>query len=118
MKVQVRCGSGSVVAEGETHADLWEQLAQLQEAFGESICGKCHKSNLRHVVRTNDDGDKFYELHCQDCRARLRMSQVKKGGNFYPRRKAVENDSSGLAQGEWLPNRGWMKYDHDTKKEV
>jgi len=119
MKVLVLCGSGSVQAEGESHAELWEQLAQLEEAFGEHQCGKCEGTHVRHVVRENDGGDKFYELHClkKGCRARLRMSVRKKGGVFYPKRKAGENDSSGLEQGAWLPNGGWMKYNAQIGKE-
>jgi hypothetical protein len=119
MKVQVKCGNGFVMAEGESHADVWSQLAELEEAFGEDTCGKCNGTNLRHVVRENDGGDKFYELHCihWKCRARLRMSVRKKGQNFYPRRKAVENDASGLSEGTYLPNNGWMKFNKETGKE-
>lgn len=119
MKVQVRCGGGAVQAEGESHAELWEQIAQLEEAFSDHECGKCQSGNVRHIVRENDGGDKFYELHCMEmgCRARLRMSVRKKGGAFYPKRKAGENDSSGLEQGAWLPNNGWMRFNKETGKE-
>jgi len=117
MKVQIKCGSGAIMAEGESHAEIWEQLAQLEEAFGESACGQCKSMDVRHVVRENESGDKFYELHCMHCYARLRMSVRKKGGAFYPRRKAVENDASGLEAGQWLPHYGWMRYNKDTGKE-
>lgn len=123
MKVQTKCGNGFVMAEGETHAEIWKQLAELEEAFGESTCGKCGSQDIRHIVRTNEGGDEFYELHCQSkdggrfCRARLRMSVRKKEKAFYPKRKAGENDASGLEQGAWLPNNGWMRYNKETGKE-
>jgi hypothetical protein len=117
MKVRIRLGNAVIEAEGEKHADLWEQLSNAQEAFSTEPCGKCNDSNVRYVTRENDDGDKFFELHCTKCYAKLRMSQRKKGGNLYPRRKAGENDASGLEQGAWLPNRGWMKWNRDTNKE-
>jgi len=120
MKVTVKCGSGFVEANGESHAELWEQLASLAEAFGERVCGKCQNEEIRHVVRENDGGDKFYELHCQNskCRARLRMSVTKKEKQFFPKRKAGKDDASGLEEGKWLPNNGWMRFDKDLNKEV
>ena len=120
MKININFDGGSVEATGSTHTELWEELAALEEAFTETTCGKCGGSHIRHIVRENDDGDKFYEVHCQNmkCRAKLRMSQRKKGGNLYPRRKAVANDSSGLEEGAWLPNGGWMRWDKEKNKEV
>lgn len=118
MKVTVKCGSGFVEATGESHAELWEQLASLEEAFGEHKCGKCSSEDVRHVVRENDGGDKFYELHCQNCRARLRMSVTKKEKGFFPKRKAGKDDASGLAEGTWLPSNGWMKFSKELNKEV
>lgn len=119
MRVRVRVGNSVIEAEGENHADLWEQLATLQEAFSTEPCGKCGTEDVRYVARENADGDKFYELHCtnRNCRAKLRMSQRKKGGNLYPRRKAGANDSSGLDEGAWLPDNGWMRWDRETGKE-
>lgn len=117
MKVTVKCGSGFIEAQGEDHAAVWEQLASLSEAFGERACGKCNSEEIRHVVRENDGGDKFYELHCQKCRARLRMSVTKKDKRFFPKRKAGKDDASGLEEGKYLPNGGWMRFDPATKKE-
>ena len=119
MKVQRKCGHGFVEAEGENHAELWEQLAKLEEAFGETTCGKCNGEELRHVVRENSDGDKFYELHCLNskCRSKLRMSVRKKGGAFFPKRRASEKDATGLESGTYLPHRGWMRYNKETGKE-
>jgi len=119
MKVQVKTGSGYVVAEGNDLPELWAELASLQEAFGEAKCGKCGKDAIRYVAREDAEGNKYYELHCQSkgCYAKLRMSQRKKTGNLYPRRKAGSNDKSGREEGAWLPDNGWMKYDKETGKE-
>jgi hypothetical protein len=118
MKITVNGGMGTFEVEGNGHAEIWEQLASLAEAFGEKKCGKCNSEDIRHVVRENEGGDKFYELHCQNCRARLRMSVTKKDKQFFPKRKAGKDDASGLAEGTYLPHNGWMKFDKASNKEV
>ena len=97
-----------VELEGETQADLFEQLAHFQEVFDESQCGKCQSEDLRFQVRNVDD-NLYYELKCADCGARLAFGVMKKGGRLFPRRK--DRDSN------WLPNRGWVKWNPETKQE-
>jgi hypothetical protein len=120
MKVQVKCGSGAVQAEGDNHADIWKQLAELQEAFGERVCGKCQSDDIRYVHRQNEGGDDFFELRCQakGCYAKLRMSVRKKEKCFYPKRKAGKDDATGLTEGEWLPSNGWVRWDRKNEKEI
>ena len=97
-----------VELEGETQADLFEQLSHFQEVFDESQCGKCQSEDLRFQVRNVDD-NLYYELKCMDCGARLAFGVMKKGGRLFPRRK--DRDSN------WLPNRGWVKWNPETKQE-
>jgi ribosomal protein L40E len=106
MKVVKKVGSLSVEIEGETQKDLFKEIASFEEVFGVEACGKCGSHNLRYVVREND-GNEYYELRCLDCGARLGFGVNKKGGGLFPRRKDAE--------GNWLPDGGWVKWNPKTK---
>ena len=43
-----------------------------------------------------------------DCGARLAFGVMKKGGGLFPKRKD--------ADGNWFPDRGWVKYNAKTGK--
>ena len=106
MKVTYQEGRLSVELECDSQKELFTQLASFQEVFSENKCGKCGSENLRFVVREND-GNEYYELRCLDCGAKLAFGVMKKGGGLFPRRK----DSDG----NWLPDRGWTKWNPKTK---
>ena len=106
MKVTYQSGKLSVQFDCETQKDLFSQLSSFQEVFNETQCGKCGSENLRFVVRHND-GNEYYELRCLDCGAKLQYGVNKKGGTLFPKRKNAE--------GEWLPDRGWTKWNPKTK---
>lgn len=110
MKVNYSTGNGrlSVELNAETQTDLFEQLAYFQEVFGETGCGKCGSENLRFQVRSVED-NLYYELRCLDCGAKLAFGAMKKGGRLFPRRKNKD--------GEWLPDRGWVKWNKETQQE-
>ena len=106
MKVNYNLNRMNVEFEGDTVRDVWKQLAFFQEVFGESACGKCGSENLRFVVRENE-GNEYYELRCIDCGARLAFGANKQGGGLFPRRKD--------ADGNWLDDKGWQKWNPKTK---
>ena len=106
MKVTYQEGKLSVQLECDSQKELFTQLAQFQEVFSENKCGKCGSEKLRFVVREND-GNEYYELRCLDCGAKLAFGVMKKGGGLFPRRKDSE--------GNWLPDRGWTKWNPKTK---
>jgi len=106
MKVTYTVNKVNVTFEADTVRDVWHQLATFQEVFGEEACGKCESDNLRFVVRENE-GNHYYELRCADCGAKLSFGANKKGGGLFPRRKGVD--------GEWLPDKGWQKWNPKTK---
>lgn len=110
MKVTYSTGNGrlSVEFDAETQTDLFEQLAYFQEVFGETGCGKCGSENLRFQVRNVED-NLYYEIRCLDCGAKLAFGAMKKGGRLFPRRKNKD--------GEWLPDRGWVKWNKETQQE-
>jgi len=110
MKTTYTSGKLTVEFDTATATELFEQLATFQEVFGETKCGKCGSENLRFVVRTDADDNKYYELRCSDCGARLAFGCHKKGGGLFPKRKD--------ADGNWKPDSGWVKWDAKLEKEV
>ena len=103
-------GTMTYEVEGDTHSDLFERLAAIEEVFEENTCGKCGQSDLRHVVRTVDD-NQYFELKClnKDCRAKLAFGQNKKGGGLFPKRKDED--------GNWKGSNGWVIWNPKTEKE-
>lgn len=96
--------------ESDTFADLFENLASIQEVLGNEKCGCCQGSDLKFVVR-EVEGNKYYEIRCNNakCRAVLSFGQKKvPKGYVYPRRKKVDKDNKEAK--EYLPNNGWVKY--------
>lgn len=111
MKVRVRASKNvTVEAEGNDHKELFSQLAQLQEVFGEEKCGKCGGENLAFVVR-EVEGNHFYELHCRNpnCRAKLPFGAHKKGDTLFPKRKDED--------GNWRGQSGWVRYNKEKGVE-
>ena len=94
-------------------------LAEIDELYKDLTCTKKNKGssdNVRFVVRTNDDDDKFYELQCDEAfghdlyRAKKAFGAHKKGGGLFPQRKDKE--------GNYLPDNGWVQWDKDSGKNV
>lgn len=97
---------------GQTPAEVWEQLARVEEIFAsETKCFLCG-SGIRHVVRENKKKQKFFELHCMDakCRARFAFGQHQTPqGSLFPQRKTRD--------GKYKPNNGWDKWVPGQKDE-
>jgi len=111
MKVKYRVTDSLwVEIESDTQRDMFEELSQVEEVFSHNTCGKCGKNNVRFSVRNDKDENKYYEVKCLDCFARLSFGANKKGGGLFPRRKDPD--------GNWLPDGGWMKWDKNQKKMV
>lgn len=121
----------SVEVEGETHMDLFEGLASVQEVFSQSAsCGVCKGTDVKFLVRTNKDEDKFYELCCNNlkCRAKLNYGCMKKPkGALYPKRtweSLSPGEKTNRANQEkdcvkgWLPNGGWHVFKSEQKVET
>lgn len=121
MKVVYTLDNGlTVELEGKTQTDIWDQLAEFQEVFGDTTCvakikGEVHKSDkVKFVKRTVDDND-YYELLCVDGSSPLFMykksfGQHKKGGTLFPKRDVPEGCIPGL--------NGWHKYVKSDSKPV
>lgn len=105
--------------EAETHTDLWEQLATIDELYKNTTCakeGKGSTDDVKFVVRTNDADDKFYELQSDVAfgdklyGAKKAFGAHKKGGGLFPQRKDKD--------GNYLPDNGWIQWDKTTSSVV
>lgn len=124
MQARVNLGNGVVVVgDGTNPADVFQQIASMSEAFGENECGKCKGKNLRFAVRTVQDGKKsytYYEMRCQDCRAKLAMGQGD-DGVLYPNRFQKDEDGNYVLNEKGFKafkgSNGWTRYNRETKQE-
>ncbi len=99
--------------EGDTVAEIFENIARLQEAFSEIRCGKCKSEDLRYVARLAQDKYKYYEIRCNSCKAKLAFGQSQENkGVIYPKRGEKQDDKY-VAFG----TNGWVKYNPETGKE-
>lgn len=126
----------TVTANGDNPLAVFEELAMLQEIFGETSCKKCVKdnneikggksdrscNNLTYRVRNVADGKKTYvypELVCQDCWAKFTFGQSDDGVLFPVRflREGKEyvkdKDGKNVPKGE----KGWVRFNKATNKE-
>jgi hypothetical protein len=86
--------------EDSAQTGLFEQLAEISEVFSNDTCGHCGgKATFR--VREVDE-NKYFEMWCPSCYAKLAFGQNKKGNTLFPKRKDKE--------GKYLDKNGWVKY--------
>lgn len=124
MKVTYTLSNGlTVELEGKTQTDIWDQLAEFQEVFGDTTCvakikGQIHKSDkVKFVKRQDKEDNDYYELVCVDSESPLFMykkafGQHKKGGTLFPKRDIPEGCIPGF--NGW---HKWIKKDGDNKQE-
>ena len=91
---------------GDDQKSIFAELADIQEIFSTTFCGKCGSDDIKFVKRTVEEND-YYELHCKKCYAKLGFGQHKKGKSLFPKRK--DDD------GKYLPDGGWVKWNPETK---
>ncbi len=89
---------------------FFEEIAHIQEVFDQT-CGKCGNPDIKFVVRKVEKY-KFYEFRCKSksCGARLSFGSHEEGGTLFPKRKDED--------GNYLPDQGWTKWDHEAGKQV
>jgi hypothetical protein len=103
MKLTYTAANDRIVFECEvaTEKGAFEQLAYLEELFEETACGCCQSPDIRPDVR-EVDGNKFYNLKCRACSARLDFGQTKKGEHLFAKRRGDDK--------KLLPHNGWYQY--------
>ena len=101
MKAHYRTASGRITfeLEGSNAKELFRAIAEVQDVFeADAACGCCASPKIVFRVRVND-GNEFYELHCQQCFADLSFGQRRDGGRLFVKRRDTD--------GKPLPNNGW-----------
>lgn len=101
---------------GDTQAELFKEMAAAHEVFGVTECKLC-KGPIKPVVRTNNEGDDFFEYHCLKCFARLALGQNKKGGGLFPIRKLTKEGKPDRTTGSFGNHDGWTQYRGEPKPE-
>jgi len=99
----------TVELEAKDQQDMFKQIASFEEVFGVDKCGKCKSTDLKYILRMND-GDEYFELHCQKCFAKFAFGCHKKSDTVFPKRKDKE--------GNFLPDNGWVKWDKEKQQLV
>jgi len=118
MKVEFKANDKvTLVAEGESQLEVFENLASMQEVFAEEKCGKCSSDRLSFKVRKVPDGKKFFyypELVCQKCYAKLTYGQSD-AGLFPIRYERKEKEYVKDANGKNIPlgTNGWIKWNKE-----
>lgn len=101
-----RDGRWNAEIEGDSQREIFQSVSRFQEVFEENCCGKCGSDDIRLVTRIVDD-NAYHEKRCGNCGARLTYGSHKKGGGLFPKRKDGD---------DWLPDRGWVKWNPKTEK--
>ena len=101
MKVTYKTGKFTIEAEGNT-TEVFEQLASFDRVFGNCV-NKANESENIGFRHREVDGNHYYELYDKDTFHVLKFGKTKKDGSLFPRRKD--------ADGNWLPDGGWAKFD-------
>ena len=101
MKVTYKTGKFTVEAEGNT-TEVFEQLASFDSVFGNCV-NKANESENIGFRHREVEGNHYYELYDKDTFHTLKFGKTKKDGSLFPRRKD--------ADGNWLPDGGWAKFD-------
>lgn len=121
MKVTQTLENGITIhAEGSNAVEVFEQLAELTEVFGEPNAVKGEETGS-FIFRVRTVGsDKFYELYSTKLRAKLPYGVSKaEPGKLYPKR--IEVDKNGKAVKDendkaiYLKDRGWLRWNPKTK---
>jgi hypothetical protein len=116
VEAQYKTANGRIVfkIEGGNQKAIFEGIANLQEVFeSEDKCGLCGYTAIRFRVREVTKGSKtykYFELTCPSCYGRFDFGQAQVGETLFPKRKD-EN-------GNWLPSRGWYKYQAKTEDQA
>lgn len=98
-----------ITVTGEKMTDVFRQLAELQEVFGITECGKCKSKDISYTRRKAKDSKgkehEYLEMRCKNlsCRARKTFGKNNEGGGMFPHRKDED--------GNCLPNDGWVVWE-------
>jgi len=110
--------SVTVKVEAGNMMELVDNLTSIRESIGSEPCGKCKSVDTFPNARTVSDNT-FYEIRCNDCGAVLQLGVNKNDKKLY--KKRMKTDGKGKAvkdkndKAVYLPNKGWLKWNPETK---
>jgi hypothetical protein len=111
VKATINLAHVTIECEGAGIKELFQELAEVSEAFGEQTCGKCGSDDLKFVHRESA-GNHYYEMGCRKCGARLAMGQPKVGGGLYPKRYIGADGSPVKGKNEGQFDRQFKGWHH------
>jgi hypothetical protein len=106
LKIQRKVSATTIIeVDGETPADLFERLAQLESVFhGHETCGLCKKTGVSYQVQRDKENNRYFKAVCDACGAEFRFGVKREGaGILFPQLK----DKDGAVK----PNGGWSKWE-------
>jgi len=107
MKVKYQSQNSRLTLEAEGDVkEIFEQLALFDDVFNYEECPVTGSTNIAFRCREHDS-NKYYEVYDRDSGYALHFGQTKQGNKLFPRYKDTKT-------GEWLPNKGWTKYDRNS----
>ena len=107
--VRLNCGNGVwLEVSGGTIKEVFKELADYQQIFGEKLCGQCRSTDLVFDHRTDTEGHDYYSVKCTACGAQLGFGQNKTGGGLFPKRKNADGvwDSEHFGWFQWKDRKG------------
>ena len=121
MKVTQTLENGITIhAEGENTLEVFEQLAELTEVFGEPNATK-NGETASYIFRVRTVGtDKFYELFSHKLKAKLVYGCSKEGKKLYPKRMKTDSKGKAIRENDkaiYLSDRGWLRWNYETQTE-
>lgn len=109
-KANIPTPVGTFQIEGQTQADMFQSIADIQEMCSDKTCGLCNSSSIRYEVR-EVKGDRYFEIHCTECGATLKFGQRKEPkGSLFAQRKLDDNGKPDWRDGRHGAHRGWTKW--------
>ncbi len=105
MNVVLKYKNLEMTVTGTTELELVENLARVQDVFCNDECGLCGSNNIVWQVRNVED-NKYYELICRECWAKLPFGVHRDGKTLFPKRSMSEEEAGKHEVGK----RGWRKW--------
>ena len=95
--------------EAENIKGIFEDLYNINNVFGNSVCGKCKSTDIKPLVQKDGKGRRYFKLECCKCHSQLKMGQHDGDSQtLFPRFTRHETK-------EVIPNNGWEKWSKDEE---
>lgn len=114
MKLTYNSNKFAVEFEAEKMQDMFDQIANFQEVFEHTTCGKCQGHNIRCCVRIAGKYT-YREMKCLDCGAKLTFGTNETTNQMFPKNYRLDEGKDGPKR--YLKDNGWGKYNKETDRD-